>query len=102
MGNSLWLLLIPLTITNLVGPSIDVTGRMTFLSLAPEIRTRLMTGYIILMFMGAGVASWAAPVAYEMGGWGGTSLLVVAMSLALLALAHGAVDPASDAVDQRS
>lgn len=86
MGDSLWLLLIPLSIMNLVGPSIDVTGRMTFLALAPEIRTRLMTGYIILMFIGAGVASWAAPVSYEWGGWGGTALLVGAMSLGIVAL----------------
>lgn len=85
-GSSLWLLLIPLVLTNIVGPSVDVSGRMTFLSLAPEIRTRLMTGYIILMFVGAGVASWAAPVAYDMGGWSGIATLCTAMSLAIAGL----------------
>jgi predicted MFS family arabinose efflux permease len=85
-GSSLWLLLIPLILTNIVGPSIDVSGRMTFLSLAPEIRTRLMTGYIILMFIGAGLASWAAPVAYDLGGWGGIAALCGAMSLGIVAL----------------
>lgn len=85
-GSSLWLLLIPLILTNIVGPSIDVSGRMTFLSLAPEIRTRLMTGYIILMFIGAGVASWAAPVAYDFSGWSGIAALCGAMSLGIVAL----------------
>lgn len=85
-GSSLWLLLIPLILTNIVGPSVDVSGRMTFLSLAPEIRTRLMTGYIILMFVGAGVASWAAPVAYDLGGWSGIAALCAAMSLGIVGL----------------
>lgn len=85
-GSSLWLLLIPLILTNIVGPSVDVSGRMTFLSLAPEIRTRLMTGYIILMFVGAGLASWAAPVAYDLGGWAGIAALCAVMSLGIVGL----------------
>ena len=85
-GSSLWLLLIPLIITNIVGPSIDVAGRMTFLSLAPDIRTRLMTGYIILMFIGAGIASWAAPVAYDAAGWSGIAMVCGAMSLTIVLL----------------
>ena len=85
-GSSLWLLLIPLILTNIVGPTIDVAGRMTFLSLAPEIRTRLMTGYIILMFGGAGLASWAAPVAYDFAGWNGIAALCATMSVTLVAL----------------
>lgn len=85
-GSSLWLLLIPLILTNIVGPSIDVSGRMTFLGLAPEIRNRLMTGYIILMFVGAGIASWAAPVAHDLAGWGGIALLCASMSLGIVAL----------------
>ena len=85
-GSSLWLMLIPLILTNIVGPSVDVAGRMTFLSLAPEIRTRLMTGYIIIMFLGAGVASWAAPVAYDMAGWGGIATLCATMSIGIVGL----------------
>lgn len=85
-GSSLWLLLIPLILTNIVGPSVDVAGRMTFLSLAPDIRTRLMTGYIILMFVGAGVASWAAPVAFDLAGWGGIAAFCGAMSLGIVGL----------------
>lgn len=86
MGDSLWLLLVPLSIMNMAGPAIDVAGRMTFLSLDPDIRTRLMTGYIILMFIGAGIASWAAPVSYEWAGWGGTAMLVASMSLGIVGL----------------
>lgn len=85
-GSNLWLLMIPLILTNIVGPSVDVSGRMTFLSLAPEIRTRLMTGYVILMFTGAGVASWAAPVAFDLGGWTGIAALCAAMSIGIVGL----------------
>lgn len=91
-GSSLWLLLIPLILTNIVGPSVDVAGRMTFLSLAPEIRTRLMTGYIIIMFLGAGVASWAAPVAYDLAGWGGIAALCAALSIGIVGLSWIALE----------
>jgi predicted MFS family arabinose efflux permease len=60
-GHSLWLLIIPLILTNTFGPSIDVTGRMTFLSKSPDVRTRLMTVYIVLLFLGGGFGSWVGP-----------------------------------------
>lgn len=85
-GNSLWLLMIPIVIMNLVGPVIDITGRMTFLSLAPEIRTRLMTVYIVLMFIGGGIISWAATAAYDFGGWHGNAALALVLSTLVLTL----------------
>ena len=75
VGHSLWLLLVPILITNLVGPPVDVANRMTFLSLPPSIRTRLMTAYIVCMFIGGGISSWAGTIAYDLGGWTGTSAL---------------------------
>ena len=84
LGGSLWLLLIPILIMNTVGPAIDVAGRMTSLAVAPEIRTRLMTGYIVLMFIGAGLASWGGTAAYDWAGWTGTTVLVMAMSTLLV------------------
>jgi predicted MFS family arabinose efflux permease len=85
-GHSLWLLMIPIVITNLVGPVIDVSGRMTFLSQAPAIRTRLMTIYIVLMFLGGGLCSWAGTTAYEWGGWAATAVLSIALSSLVVAL----------------
>ncbi|MDC0887166.1 MFS transporter, partial [Altererythrobacter sp.] len=85
-GGSLWLLMIPLVLTNIVGPTIDVSGRMTFLALDPSIRTRLMTAFIIMMFTGAGLASWIAPIAYASAGWNGIALLCGAMSLGIVGL----------------
>lgn len=87
VGHSIWLLIIPIFITNSVGPAVDVTNRMTFLSLPPQVRTRLMTVYIVLMFVGGGVASWAGTVAYDAGGWLGTSVLASGSALLLLLLA---------------
>lgn len=85
-GHSLWLLIIPLTLMNVVGPLIDVTGRMTFLSQPPGVRTRLMTAYIVQMFIGGGLASWGATFVYEQAGWDGTTLLALTLSALLVAL----------------
>jgi predicted MFS family arabinose efflux permease len=85
-GHSLWLLIVPLVLMNLVGPLIDITGRMTFLTLPAGVRTRLMTAYIVLMFIGGGLASWAATWVYEHEGWHGTALLAAGLSATLVAL----------------
>lgn len=86
-GHSLWLLLVPIMMMNVVGPLIDITGRMTFLSLPANVRTRLMTAYIVLMFVGGGMASWAATYAYEHAGWHGTTTLTLCLSGLLMTLA---------------
>lgn len=85
-GHSLWLLMIPIVIMNLAGPMIDITGRMTFLSQDSEVRTRLMTAYIMMMFIGGGVASWAGTAAYDLAGWSGNAILAFVMSLTVLSL----------------
>ncbi len=86
LGHSLWLLLIPIMMMNVVGPLIDITGRMTFLSLPADVRTRLMTVYIVLMFIGGGLASWGATFAYEHAGWHGTTTLTLCLSALLMML----------------
>ncbi len=85
-GHSLWLLVVPIVVMNLSGPMIDITGRMIFLSEAPEIRTRLMTAYIVMMFAGGGIASWAGTATYDWGGWTANAALAFAMSLGVLGL----------------
>lgn len=87
LGFHVLTLLVPLLIINMVGPSIDVTGRMTFLALAPEIRTRLTTFYVVAMFIGGAIGSVAGTATYDAGGWGGTCLLLLANALGILALA---------------
>lgn len=79
-------ILVPLIIVNLVGPGVDVTGRMTFLSLAPDIRTRLTTIYIVIMFLGGGVGSILGTASYDWGGWGATCAMIVGASLLTTAL----------------
>ncbi len=83
-GNNIWLLMIPLITMNLVGPVIDITGRMTFLSQDATVRTRLMTVYIFLMFLGGGMASWAGTIAYDWAGWNGNVTFAFIMSLLVL------------------
>ena len=85
-GHNLWLLMIPILITNVFGPVIDVTGRMTFLNEPPEVRTRLMTIYIVFMFVGGGLASWAGTSAYDQFGWTGNASLALLMSITVLSL----------------
>lgn len=87
LGHNLWLLMIPIIITNVAGPIMDISGRMMFLSEAPEIRTRLMTVYIVMMFVGGGMSSWAGTAAYDWGGWHANAGLALIMSLVVLALA---------------
>ena len=89
-GFSIWALLVPLLIVNMVGPSIDVTGRRTLFTLAPEIRTRLTTSYIVVMFIGGAIGSALGTSVYEWGGWAGTCALMLAMSGCVLALAFHA------------
>lgn len=91
LGHSLWLLLVPLVLLNLVGPLIDITGRMTFLTLPAGVRTRLMTAYIVLMFIGGGLASWAATWVYEHEGWFGTATLAAGLSALLVTLSFFAL-----------
>lgn len=86
LGGSIWGLLVPLVIVNLVGPAVDVTGRMTFLSLEPDLRTRLTTVYIVIMFIGGGLGSVLGTAVYDVSGWGGVCALLVASSSVLTAL----------------
>jgi predicted MFS family arabinose efflux permease len=86
LGWSAWAVAIPLIVVNFVGPSVDVAGRMTFLSLEPEIRTRLTTTYIVVMFIGGALGSVLGTSVYDWAGWLGTSALLLAMSLIVVAL----------------
>lgn len=90
LGFSIWSLLVPLLIVNMVGPTIDVTGRMTLFTLAPDIRTRLTTSYIVVMFVGGAAGSAMGTAVYDWGGWGATCALMLAMSICGLALAFHA------------
>lgn len=85
-SGSLWTLALPLFVTNLVGPGIDVTGRMTFLALDPAVRTRLTTAYIVIMFIGGGLGSYAGTAVYDAFGWAGTCGLLALGSLGLTTL----------------
>lgn len=86
LGGSLWSLMVPLVIVNLVGPAIDVTGRMTFLSLEPDLRTRLTTIYIVVMFIGGGAGSIIGTAVYDLFGWEGVCGTLALSSTALSAL----------------
>jgi len=85
-GHNLYLLIVPIIMMNMVGPVIDVTGRMTLLNQAPEIRTRLMTLYIVMMFIGGAFSSWAGTAAFERAGWSGSVALAFVLSLMVLCL----------------
>ena len=91
LGQSLALLLAPIILLNAVGPSIDVSSRMTFLALDASIRTRLMTGFIVMMFVGGGLASWAGTAVYALAGWPGTAALAASLSLSVVGLSRVAM-----------
>jgi predicted MFS family arabinose efflux permease len=87
-GHNLWLMLLPIVALNMVGPIVDISGRMTFLDQAPDIRTRLMTVYIVMMFAGGGLISWASTAAYYYAGWSGNIGLAIVLSILALSLSH--------------
>ncbi len=82
-----WLfLLLPIFFFSISGPLIDVTGRMTTLRESSAVRTRLMSLYITLMFLGGGLGSWSGTLAYDLGGWMGTVVLASLMSMTICLL----------------
>ncbi len=85
-GDAIWWMTVPAVLMGISGPIIDVSGRMTILNRAPEIRTRLMTVYVVLMFLGAGISSWLAAFAYGLGGWRADVALAASLSGAALLL----------------
>lgn len=91
LGWSVWALLVPLVLVNLVGPTIDVTGRMTFLALEPAIRTRLTTAYIVTMFIGGAVGSILGTSVFDHFGWAGTCAMLSVFSASVIALSWLAV-----------
>ena len=86
--NAHWLLLaIPIVLNSIAAPMIDVSGRMTSLREPPERRSRLLTIYIALMFLGGSFGSWAGAAVYDYGGWTGTVIAATALALMATALA---------------
>ena len=76
-----WILLLPISLMSVAGPVVDITGRMTLLTKDPVIRTRLMTLYIVIMFLGGGLGSWGGTIAFELCGWLGTCILATFFSV---------------------
>jgi predicted MFS family arabinose efflux permease len=87
LGGTLVLLTIPLVLGNIVGPAIDVTTRMTFLSLDPALRTRLTTIYIVLMFAGGAIGSVCGTAVFDAYGWAGTAAYAFGSCVLLTVLA---------------
>ena len=87
LGGTLVLLAVPLVLGNFVGPAIDVTTRMTFLSLDPALRTRLTTIYIVMMFTGGAVGSVCGTAVFGAFGWAGTAAYAFGSCLLLTVLA---------------
>jgi len=87
-GGNVWMLIVPLVIVNMVGPTVDVTGRMTFLSLEPAIRTRLTTTYIVIMFLGGALGSILGTAVYDWAGWAGTCAMLSLISIMIVGLSY--------------
>lgn len=81
-----WWLLLPIAITSTVGPMVDVTGRMIGLREPPAIRTRLMSLYITLMFVGGAFGSWTGTLAFALGDWWGTCIWTALLSAGVCSL----------------
>ena len=65
----------------------DVASRMTFFTAPPELRTRLTTVYIVLMFVGGGLGSLFGTMIYDRFGWDGTAIALFVACSSLTGLA---------------
>lgn len=86
-GTSIWILIVPIILSNFGGASMDVANRTILFGRAPEIRTRLMTIYIVIMFLGGGLSSWVGTAAYAWGGWNAIAGMSLAFATLILGLA---------------
>ena len=82
--------LLPLLVLNVAGPVIDVTNRMTIFSLEPDIRTRLTTSYVVMMFIGGAIGSVLGTTLYDWGGWKGVCILIAIISAIAVGLSFHA------------
>lgn len=85
-GQNLWLLVIAIIFNTIGGASVDICSRTILFSRAPEIRTRLMTIYIVIMFIGGGISSWLGTATYEFAGWLGISIMALVYALTIMGL----------------
>lgn len=85
-GDNLWLLVVAVIFNTIGGASVDICSRTILFSRAPEIRTRLMTIYIVIMFIGGGISSWLGAATYEYGGWSGISAMAMIYALSIMGL----------------
>lgn len=85
-GNNLWLLVVAVIFNSIGGASVDICSRTILFSRAPEIRTRLMTIYVVIMFIGGGISSWLGTAIYEFDGWSGISIMAIGYALTIMAL----------------
>ena len=85
-GQNLWLLVIAIIFNSIGGASVDICSRTILFSRAPEIRTRLMTIYIVIMFIGGGISSWLGAATYEYAGWSGISIMAICYALTIMGL----------------
>lgn len=82
----LWLLVIAVILNSIGGAAIDICNRTIMFNRAPDIRTRLMTIYIVIMFIGGGISSWLGTVIYERGGWQAISVAAILIASMITAL----------------
>ncbi len=85
-GQNLWLLVIAIIFNSIGGASVDICSRTILFSRAPEIRTRLMTIYIVIMFIGGGISSWLGAATYDYAGWSGISIMAICYALTIMGL----------------
>ena len=84
--NNLWLLVVAVIFNSIGGASVDICSRTILFSRAPEIRTRLMTIYIVIMFIGGGISSWLGAATYEFAGWPGISIMAICYAVTIMGL----------------
>ncbi len=92
-GRTLWGLVAGVILLDLGVQSAHISNQSRIYAIRPEARSRMNTAYMVTSFVGGALGSYAGAWGWSLAGWGGVSLVGLAMTAAgLLAFAATAVE----------
>lgn len=85
-GTTLWLLGLGIILLDAGAMIVHVSNQSVIYKVVPSARSRINSSYMTLYFLGGGVGSAIAGVAWQQGGWGATTLAGSIAGLIIIAI----------------
>lgn len=80
-GTNLAVLIVAIVVLDIGISGVQITNQSVIFSLAPELRSRINSGYMVLYFTGGALGSALGGVAWTHGAWGGVCALGLGVAL---------------------